>query len=73
MQLDELEDIITAPGKYSQPSDKMDKKMSQVYNFSFVSIAMATNNFADENKLGEGGFGPVYKVSFFTAGTLKVA
>ncbi|XP_022891614.1 G-type lectin S-receptor-like serine/threonine-protein kinase CES101 [Olea europaea var. sylvestris] len=61
MQLDELEDIITAPGKYSQPSDKMDKKMSQVYNFSFVSIAMATNNFADENKLGEGGFGPVYK------------
>jgi len=22
----------------------------------------ATNNFSDANKLGEGGFGPVYKV-----------
>ncbi|KAH7686137.1 Non-specific serine/threonine protein kinase protein [Dioscorea alata] len=25
------------------------------------SIQTATNNFADQNKLGEGGFGPVYK------------
>ena len=30
--------------------------------FKFVSIAAATNNFSDENKLGEGGYGPVYKV-----------
>lgn len=73
MLLNELEDTITSPGKYNQPNDTMDKKMSQVNTFSFESIAMATNNFADENKLGEGGFGPVYKVSFFTAGTLKVA
>ena len=27
------------------------------------SIQAATNNFADQNKLGEGGFGPVYKVN----------
>ncbi|XP_058072848.1 cysteine-rich receptor-like protein kinase 10 isoform X2 [Magnolia sinica] len=26
-----------------------------------VTIQAATNNFSDENKLGEGGFGPVYK------------
>ena len=26
------------------------------------TIASATNNFAINNKLGEGGFGPVYKV-----------
>uniref|UniRef100_A0A2N9GJI4 Uncharacterized protein n=1 Tax=Fagus sylvatica TaxID=28930 RepID=A0A2N9GJI4_FAGSY len=29
--------------------------------FSFASIATATNNFSPESKLGEGGFGPVYK------------
>ncbi|XP_030972478.1 G-type lectin S-receptor-like serine/threonine-protein kinase CES101 isoform X2 [Quercus lobata] len=29
--------------------------------FSFKSIYDATSNFSTENKLGEGGFGPVYK------------
>ncbi|KAK2640431.1 hypothetical protein Ddye_028226 [Dipteronia dyeriana] len=29
--------------------------------YDLNSIANATNNFADKNKLGEGGFGPVYK------------
>ncbi|CDO99678.1 unnamed protein product [Coffea canephora] len=29
--------------------------------FSFSSIVAVTNNFSSENKLGEGGFGPVYK------------
>lgn len=32
--------------------------------FNFKSVATATNNFSDENKLGQGGFGPVYKVNF---------
>lgn len=26
------------------------------------TLKAATRNFSDENKLGEGGFGPVYKV-----------
>ncbi|KAI8018539.1 Class V chitinase [Camellia lanceoleosa] len=30
--------------------------------FSFTDIVVATNNFSNENKLGEGGYGPVYKV-----------
>ncbi|GMI72765.1 cysteine-rich RLK (RECEPTOR-like protein kinase) 26 [Hibiscus trionum] len=29
--------------------------------FDFGAIRIATNNFADENKLGQGGFGSVYK------------
>nr|XP_023904503.1 G-type lectin S-receptor-like serine/threonine-protein kinase CES101 [Quercus suber] len=29
--------------------------------FSFESISVATNNFSTESKIGEGGFGPVYK------------
>lgn len=32
--------------------------------FSFDTIATATNCFSSTNKLGEGGFGSVYKVQF---------
>ena len=31
--------------------------------YDLNTIAKATDNFADKNKLGEGGFGPVYKVT----------
>lgn len=30
--------------------------------FDFNTIAFSTDNFANLAKLGEGGFGPVYKV-----------
>ena len=32
--------------------------------FSFPIIAAATGNCSVANKLGQGGFGPVYKVKF---------
>lgn len=31
--------------------------------FSLDEIVTASNNFSEENKLGEGGFGAVYKVN----------
>ncbi|XP_028756078.1 G-type lectin S-receptor-like serine/threonine-protein kinase CES101 [Neltuma alba] len=37
------------------------KERHEVDIFSFESIVVATNNFSDSNRLGEGGFGPVYK------------
>ena len=39
------------------------KNSHELHVFSFESIYVATSNFSTENKLGEGGFGPVYKVS----------
>jgi hypothetical protein len=33
--------------------------------FDFNTITMATNNFIESNKLGEGGFGIVYRVCCF--------
>lgn len=33
--------------------------------FDLFTITKATDNFSDGNKLGEGGFGPVYKVILY--------
>jgi hypothetical protein len=65
--------VINASGRVSVPT--MSVEMEQVLNlwkieesdsefslYEFDQIADATNNFSDESKLGQGGFGPVYKV-----------
>jgi len=49
------------------PSHKVIEELSQVklqelLLFDFERLATATNNFHLSNKLGQGGFGPVYKV-----------
>ncbi|XAR60356.1 Non-specific serine/threonine protein kinase [Bertholletia excelsa] len=38
-----------------------EKEDGELPLFDLASILMATNNFSDDNKIGEGGFGPVYK------------
>lgn len=34
----------------------------EMHYFDLKTINVATNGFSDGNKLGQGGFGPVYKV-----------
>ena len=41
----------------------MEADLSEFSVFDFHQILEATGNFSEENKLGEGGFGPVYKAS----------
>ncbi|KAK8297325.1 hypothetical protein V6Z12_D05G181700 [Gossypium hirsutum] len=36
-------------------------RSGDLHHFNLATIQTATNNFSRENKLGEGGFGPVYK------------
>ena len=39
--------------------------------FDLSTIARATNDFSLNNKLGEGGFGPLYKVNWQYVGTVN--
>ncbi|GLT63603.1 hypothetical protein SLA2020_361580 [Shorea laevis] len=41
------------------------KDRNELHVFSFESMVSATNYFSTANKLGEGGFGPVYKGTLF--------
>ena len=48
-------------------TNKLKLKGKQDYElplFSFSTIENATSHFSNANKLGQGGFGPVYKVNF---------
>ena len=41
-----------------------DSNVPDLQVFSLANIEAATNKFSFENKLGEGGYGPVYKVNY---------
>ncbi|KAF6159070.1 hypothetical protein GIB67_032687, partial [Kingdonia uniflora] len=42
-------------------NDAVQKNELELITFDYLSIATATDDFSLDNKLGEGGFGPVYK------------
>jgi hypothetical protein len=42
---------------------RLEEKSSEFTLFDFSEISHATCNFSNENLLGRGGFGPVYKVN----------
>lgn len=43
--------------------DTLFSEDEQLIVFKMETLITATQNFHDDNKLGEGGFGPVYKVT----------
>ncbi|KAL8476081.1 hypothetical protein ACS0TY_028665 [Phlomoides rotata] len=45
-----------------QREDDNEESPTESMRYDFVVIKIATNDFSDTNKLGEGGFGSVYKV-----------
>ena len=45
-------------------NDKLSKEDMDLPTFDLPVISQATNSFSSVNKLGEGGYGPVYKVIF---------
>ncbi|KAF2305040.1 hypothetical protein GH714_001272 [Hevea brasiliensis] len=54
--------VISSKRDYSAEKDKDELELP---SFDFVTISTATHNFSDENMLGQGGFGRVYKDSRF--------
>ncbi|KAF7811116.1 putative receptor-like protein kinase [Senna tora] len=52
-------------------SDEEVIKPIETLHFDFETIRLATDNFSDANKLGEGGFGPVYKPPFCMNSTIS--
>jgi hypothetical protein len=44
---------------------RVEESSSEFLMYEFYQIADATNKFSNGNKLGEGGFGRVYKVNYF--------
>ncbi|TYH15592.1 hypothetical protein ES288_A05G053900v1 [Gossypium darwinii] len=52
---------IPSPRINAPAAENFGSDASHLQVFKFANIKGATNNFSSANKLGEGGFGPVYK------------
>ncbi|KAL7122695.1 hypothetical protein ACP275_01G059700 [Erythranthe tilingii] len=59
----ELKELLTLDG-YTGTNYGFENgggKSNDLRLFTYASVLSATNNFSSDNKLGQGGFGPVYK------------
>ncbi|KAI4346187.1 hypothetical protein L6164_013259 [Bauhinia variegata] len=58
---DAVHDLVTFYGSGDVNELSKEENGHGITVFSYASVLTATDNFSSENKLGEGGFGPVYK------------
>ncbi|GJQ94711.1 receptor-like serine/threonine-protein kinase SD1-8 [Tanacetum coccineum] len=58
-----MKEGIIVPSKKEYSGDRTDDEIDLPL-FDFPTLVMATNNFSNANKLGQGGFGSVYKGTF---------
>ncbi|GKV19265.1 hypothetical protein SLEP1_g29550 [Rubroshorea leprosula] len=50
------------PPSFTPPAKAIDEMIkAESLQYDFATVRAATNNFSDKNKLGQGGFGAVYK------------
>jgi len=54
---------ISEKTENNRETDQVQNMDLELPLFELATIANATDNFSINNKLGEGGFGPVYKVN----------
>ena len=60
---DYLANSPTIPSKRDQSGEAAVDEL-ELPLFDITTLVVATNKFCDENKLGQGGFGIVYKVNY---------
>ncbi|XP_059660786.1 G-type lectin S-receptor-like serine/threonine-protein kinase SD1-1 [Cornus florida] len=53
-------------------SEAVNEENMELPIFNMITITEATNNFSDSSKIGEGGFGPVYKGQLATGQEIAV-
>lgn len=57
-----MNEVVFSSNRHSGENNMDDLELPM---FDFKTITMATNNFSEANKIGQGGFGSVYKVGCF--------